>query len=68
MYILMGRGFPSEVEEPVTHFVVTCDDKAYVATAHSVTYGNLRGSAIALVLRVRGGLHHNALTKKHKIP
>ena len=53
--ILMGGGFPSEVEELVTHFVVTCYDKAYVDTDQYVTYGNLRGTAIALVLRVRGG-------------
>ena len=68
MYLLMGEGFPSEVEELVTHFVLTCKDKAYVDAAQSVTYGNLRGTAIALVLRVMGGLYHNALTKKHKIP
>ena len=56
MYVLMGEGVPIEVEELGTHFVVTCDDKAYVDAAQSMTYGNLRGSAIALVLRVRGGL------------
>ena len=51
----MGGGLSSEVEELVTHFVVTCDDKAYIDADQSVTYGNLRGTAIALVLRVRGG-------------
>ena len=55
MYLLMGEGFPSEVEELVTHFVLTCKDKAYVDAAQSVTYGNLRGTSIALVSRVRGG-------------
>ena len=57
---------PSEVEELVTHFVVTWNDKAYVDAYQSVTYGNLRGTAIALILRVRGGLHHNTLTKNTK--
>ena len=64
----MREGLPSEVEELVTHFVLTCYDKAYIDAAQSVTYKNLHGTVIALVLRVRGGLHHNALTKKRKIP
>ena len=68
VYVLMGEGLPSEVEEIVTHFVRTCNEKACVDADQSVTYGNLLGIAIALVLRVRGGLHNNALTKKHKIP
>ena len=66
VYILIGEGLPSEVEERVTHFVRTCNEKASVDVAQSVTYGNLHGTAIALVLRVRGGLHHNALTKNTK--
>ena len=37
VYILMGGGLPSDVEELVTHFVVTCDDKASVDAAQSVT-------------------------------
>ena len=43
-----------EVKEIVTHFVVTCGDKAYVAEAKSMTYEEGEKAAVAF-LYIRGG-------------
>ena len=45
----------SELEELVTQFVVMCNDKASVAVAKSVTYGERLSVVITFVLEVRGG-------------
>ena len=51
MYAVIGEGLSSEAEELVTHFLVTCNDKASVVAAKYLTY---REVPIAAVTAFKG--------------
>ena len=39
MYTFRGEGSLCELEDLVTHFIMTCDDEPSMSAAKSVTYG-----------------------------
>ena len=53
----------SKLEEFVTHFVVTCDDKTSFAVANPVMYTEGYGKVVEFSLKVRGG---NIITRSLK--
>ena len=54
---------PSKVEELAVHFIMTCDDKSYMAAARSVPYEKGLRAAVTF-LKVRRG---NIVTCAQKI-
>ena len=64
VYKVRGKGLSIEVEEIVTHFIVTCDDEASITEDKSMTYTKGLSIAVVFVLEVRGG---NIITCAQKI-
>ena len=46
LYAFLVEGSSYEVENLVTHLIVTCDDDTYVSAAKSLTYRKLLGSTV----------------------
>ena len=54
MYVVREKGIFREVEEIVTHFIVTCDDESSLAAPKSVSYIKGLRAAVAFFLKVKG--------------
>ena len=49
-----GGGLSREIQELVTHFVVTCNNEASVAAAKSATYVEVRRASVAFIWGLGG--------------
>ena len=54
MYAVRGEGSFSEVQELITQFIVTFDDKASVDEDKSMAYGEGQREAVTFVLEIKG--------------
>ena len=54
MYTVSERGFSDKVDDLVTHSIVTCDDKTFVAADEHVTHRKVLQATTAFILKVWG--------------